>query len=172
MHYGEIIRADCANGPGVRISLFVSGCTNQCEGCFQPETWNFNYGPLYTTSIEDFIIEELSKPYYQGLTLLGGEPLEPENQPEVWQLIERVRREQPDRDIWLFTGFTYEKDLLQGQRKYTPYTDDILDNIDVLVDGKFIQRLKNIALRFRGSENQRLIDMPRTRESGQVVIWE
>ncbi len=172
MHYGEIIRADCANGPGVRISLFVSGCTNRCEGCFQPETWNFNYGPLYTTSIEDFIIEELSKPYYQGLTLLGGEPLEPENQPEVWQLIERVRREQPDRDIWLFTGFTYEKDLLQGQRKYTPYTDDILDNIDVLVDGKFIQRLKNIALRFRGSENQRLIDMPRTRESGQVVIWE
>ena len=172
MHYGEIIRADSANGPGIRLSLFVSGCTNRCDGCFQPETWDFNYGPICTIAIEDFIIKELSKPYYRGLTILGGEPLEQANQPEVWQLIARVRRDLPKRDIWIFTGFTYERDLQKGQRRHTSYTDDILDNIDVLVDGKFIQRLRNISLRFRGSENQRLIDMPRTRESGQVILWE
>ncbi|MCR5785956.1 MAG: anaerobic ribonucleoside-triphosphate reductase activating protein [Eubacterium sp.] len=172
MHYGEIITADCANGPGIRVSLFVSGCTNCCKGCFQPETWDFNYGAEYTKETEDKLLSELKRPYYQGLTILGGEPFEPENQPYVAKLIRRVREDVPDRDIWIFTGFTYESDLLPGQRKYTEETDYILDNIDMLVDGKFILEKKNLMLKFRGSENQRIIDMISTRKEGKVVLSE
>ncbi len=170
MHYGEIITADPANGPGIRLSLFVSGCTNHCRGCFQPETWDFNYGPEYTEETEERVLSELKKDYYQGLTILGGEPMEPENQPDVAHLIMRMREDMPDKDIWVFTGFTFESDLLPGQRKYTEYTDSILDNIDVLVDGKFILEKKNLMLRFRGSENQRIIDMKKSRRSGKVVL--
>ena len=172
MHYGEIIINDCANGPGLRVSLFVSGCTNQCEGCFQPETWDFNYGREYTKETEDYIIEELKNPYYQGLTILGGEPFEFSNQPEVLSLIKRVKKEISNRDIWIYTGFTYDKDLVPTGKRYTDATNEILDNIDVLVDGKFELSLKNLGLKFKGSENQRIIDMKKTRETGPVMLAE
>lgn len=172
MHYGEIITADCANGTGMRVSLFVSGCTNCCKGCFQPETWDFFHGPEYTKETEDFIIEELKKPYYQGLTILGGEPFEIKNQPEVAALIRRLKEEIPERTIWMYTGFLYDVDLMPGGRRYTEVTDEILDNIDILVDGKFEEELRNLMLKFRGSENQRIIDMRRTRAAGEVVLSE
>ncbi len=170
MHVGEILVADCANGPGVRVSVFVSGCTNCCEGCFQPQTWDFTYGRFYDKKMEDYIIEELSKSHYQGLTILGGEPFEPSNQKELIHLIRRVREELPDRNIWMYTGFTYDKDLCPGGRKYTKQTDAILDEIDVLVDGRFEQAQRDLMLKYRGSSNQRIIDMKQTRKQGEVVL--
>lgn len=170
MHYGQIILTDCANGTGIRVSLFVSGCTNCCKGCFQSETWDFNYGKVYTHEIEDFIISELKKTYYTGLTILGGEPFEITNQIAILPLIKRVKNELKDRDIWMYTGFTYDEDLLPGGKRYIAVTDEILDNIDILVDGKFIETLKNISLKFKGSENQRVIDMKKTRSKKKVVL--
>ena len=170
MHYGEILIADCANGVGIRVSLFVSGCTNHCKGCFQPQTWDFNYGMEYTQETEDFIISEVSKPYYQGLTILGGEPMEPENQRELVKLIRRMRKECPDKDIWMYSGFTVNEDLIPGGRKCTEVTDEILGNIDILVDGKFEEDLKDISLKFRGSRNQRIIDMKKSKEKGQLGL--
>ncbi len=170
MHIGEILTADCANGIGMRVSVFVSGCTNHCKGCFQPETWDFYYGREYTPEIEQRIIDELKKPYYDGLTILGGEPFEPFNQMVVSQLVARVRNELPSRSIWIYTGFTYDKDLLPGGSRYTAVTDNILDNIDILVDGRFLIEQKQIALNFRGSANQRIIDMNQTRQTGRLVL--
>lgn len=170
MHIGEIITADCANGIGMRVSIFVSGCTNRCEGCFQPQTWDFEYGLEYTPEIEQSIIDELAKPYYDGLTILGGEPFEPSNQMVLIRLIKRVREEIKGKSIWMYTGFVYDKDLVIGGCRYTDVTDEILDNIDVLVDGRYEKEKKNIALRFRGSENQRIIDMHMTRTTGKVVL--
>lgn len=170
MHLGEIMTADSANGIGIRVSIFVSGCTNHCEGCFQPETWNFDYGVEYTPELEQKIIDELSQPYYTGLTILGGEPFEPSNQQGLIGLIRRVKEELPGKTIWMYTGFTYDVDLVPGGRKYTDVTDEILDSIDTLVDGKFILAKKNIMLNFRGSENQRIIDMRKTRESGEIIL--
>ncbi len=170
MYVGEIITADCANGTGIRVSVFVSGCTNHCKGCFQPQTWDFEYGQPYTSEMEDFIIKELSKNYYAGLTVLGGEPFEPSNQREVVNLIRRVKSELPDKNIWIYTGFTYDKDLVPGGCRYIECTDEILDSTDTLVDGKFIEELRNISLNFRGSENQRIIDMKATRAAGKVVL--
>lgn len=170
MHIGEIITADSANGSGIRLSIFVSGCTNKCKGCFQPQTWDFEYGRPYTSETEDFILSELSKSYYDGLTILGGEPFEPSNQREIIKLIRRVREALPERDIWIYTGFTYDKDLISGGCRYIECTDEILDNIDILVDGRFIEELKNITLKFKGSENQRIIDMKQTRKTGNVVL--
>jgi anaerobic ribonucleoside-triphosphate reductase activating protein len=172
MHVGEIITADCANGVGMRVSVFVSGCTNCCKGCFQPQTWDFHYGKLYDKDMEDFIIEELSKNYYHGITILGGEPFEPENQRGLIPLIRRIKKECPTKNIWMYTGFTYDEDLIPGGRRYTEVTDEILDSIDVLVDGKFVEELKNIRLNYRGSENQRIISMKETRKTGQVVLSE
>ncbi len=170
MHVGEIITADCANGVGIRVSVFVSGCTNRCKGCFQPQTWDFDYGKPYTPEIEQFIMDELSKSYYDGITILGGEPFEKSNQEELVKLIRRIKKELPQRDIWMFTGFTYDKDLIPGGCRYIGCTDEILDNIDILVDGRFVEELRNLMLRFRGSENQRIIDMRKTRENGKVVL--
>jgi len=170
MYYGNIKTYDIADGEGVRVSLFVSGCTNGCKGCFQPETWDFKFGKPYTKEVEDGILEELSEDWYQGLTVLGGEPFELQNQEAVAGLIKRVRNELPKKDIWMYTGFTYHEDLLPGGCRYTEFTDEILDNIDILVDGKFIQEKANITLNFRGSENQRIIDMKATREKGEVVL--
>ncbi len=172
MHFGQIFTADSANGIGIRVSLFVSGCTNKCKGCFQPETWNFNYGQEYTKETEDFIIKELSKAYYTGLTILGGEPFEPSNQKELINLIRRVKEECPGKTIWMYTGFTYDRDLVTGGCRYTEVTDEILDSIDILVDGRFEEELKNITLNFRGSSNQRIIDMIATRAAGTVVLSE
>ena len=172
MHIGEIITADSANGLGIRVSIFVSGCTNRCKGCFQPQTWDFEYGRPYTPEIEEFIISELSKSYYDGLTILGGEPFEQSNQREIVKLIRRVKKELPDRNIWIYTGFTYDKDLVKGGCRYIECTDEILDNTDILVDGRFVDELKKITLKFRGSSNQRIIDMRRTRAEGKVVLSE
>ena len=170
MHYGQIFTSDCANGIGMRVSLFVSGCTNCCEGCFQPETWDFNYGKEFTCETEQFIIDELSKSYYQGLSILGGEPMEPQNQKEVAHLVQRVKETYPTKTIWMYTGFEYEKDLLPGCRKYTEFTDVILDGIDIMVDGRFDISKRNLLLKFKGSENQRIIDMKETRKCGRVVL--
>lgn len=169
MHYGAIHTADIANGPGMRVSLFVSGCTNHCKGCFQPETWNFCYGTPYTKETENMIIKELSKDYYQGITLLGGEPFEPENQRELVHLAKRIKQELPSKDIWAYTGFTYETDLLPQGRKYCEITDELLSYIDVLVDGKFDETLKDVRLKFRGSSNQRLINLKETRKQNKVI---
>ena len=171
MHIGEIYKADTANGPGMRISLFVSGCTIHCKGCFNSKTWDFNYGHLWTRETEDYLIRELTPSYYRGLTILGGEPFEPQNQPAVCEVIKRVRAELPEKTIWVYTGNTYDINLIPGGSRYiADYTDQILDNIDVLVDGPFKEELLNLKLRFRGSENQRIIDMKKTRETGEVVL--
>lgn len=169
MYYGTIKKADIANGEGVRVSLFVSGCTNACPGCFQPETWDFHYGSEFTKATEDEIINELKGGYYQGLTVLGGEPFEPSNQIALLPFLKRVHKELPNRDIWMFTGNLYE-DLLPGGRRYTEATDEILDLIDILVDGRFEQSKMNLRIKFRGSTNQRIIDMKKTRAAGEVVL--
>jgi anaerobic ribonucleoside-triphosphate reductase activating protein len=171
MHYGNIKQYDIADGEGVRTTLFVSGCTNCCKGCFQPETWDFNFGKPYTEETENRIMEMLADENIQGLTLLGGEPFEPENQRVLINLLRRVRKELPQKDIWSYTGFVYERDLLEGCRKHTEVTDEMLSLIDILVDGPFIEEKKNISLMFRGSENQRVIDMKQTLALGHVVLY-
>ena len=171
MHYGNIKNYDIADGEGVRVTLFCSGCTNRCEGCFQPETWDFCYGKEYTKETEDQLIQMLTNPNIQGLTLLGGDPFEPSNQRTLITLLRRVKQELPTKDVWAYTGFVYEQDLLEGQRKHTEVTDEMLSYIDVLVDGPFVIDEKDISLYFRGSTNQRVIDMPKTLKSGIVVIF-
>lgn len=159
MHYGKIRDCDIANGKGVRVTLFVSGCRNHCKNCFQPETWDFNYGELYTDETEEYIIKLLSKPYIQGLTILGGEPLEPENQQGLIGLLRRVKLECPEKDIWCYTGYTIEQITADGTKCRCDVTDELLSMIDVLVDGRFVEELKDITLKFRGSSNQRIIDV-------------
>lgn len=171
MHYGNIKNYDIADGEGVRVTLFCSGCTNRCEGCFQPETWDFCYGKEYTKETEDQLIQMLTNPNIQGLTLLGGDPFEPSNQRTLITLLRRVKQELPTKDVWAYTGFVYEQDLLEEQRKHTEVTDEMLSYIDVLVDGPFVIDQKDISLYFRGSTNQRVIDMPKTLKSGNVVIY-
>lgn len=171
MHYGNIKNYDIADGEGVRVTLFCSGCTNRCEGCFQPETWDFCYGKEYTKETEDQLIQMLTNPNIQGLTLLGGDPFEPSNQRTLITLLRRVKQELPTKDVWAYTGFVYEQDLLEGQRKHTEVTDEMLSYIDVFVDGPFVIDQKDISLYFRGSTNQRVIDMPKTLKSGNVVIY-
>ena len=170
MHYGTIKDCDIANGLGVRISLFVSGCRHHCKGCFQPKTWNFRYGEPYTLETEEKILSLLQPDYIDGLTLLGGEPMEPENQRELVKLLRRVRTELPAKNVWCYTGFRYEEELLAPSRGRCEVTDEMLSMIDVLVDGKFVLELKNISLAFRGSSNQRLIDLNATRKAGKTVL--
>ncbi len=172
MYYGEIKKTDIANGLGVRVSLFVSGCRNKCKNCFQPETWNFEYGQPFTKETEDEIMKALSKPFIEGLTVLGGEPFEPENQRELVKLIERVRRELPNKDIWMFSGYILDQDILDGGRVHTEVTDHLLDMIDVLVDGPFEEGKKDVSLKFRGSSNQRLINMPASLKAMEVVPFD
>ena len=157
MNYSGIIGSDIANGEGVRVSLFVSGCTHRCKGCFNPETWSFAAGEPFTEHTQDFIIEELSKPWIQGLSLLGGEPMEPENQRALMPFLRRVRAELPTKDVWCYTGCILEDDLLKESRWRTEVTDEMLSYIDVLVDGPFVESLKDVSLKFRGSSNQRIL---------------
>ena len=171
MHYGEIKNCDIANGIGIRVSLFVSGCTNHCEGCFQPETWDFNYGNDFTEETENRILEMLAPDYICGLTVLGGEPFEPENQRVLVDFLRKVRRKYPEKSIWCFTGFTLEMLETEGTHCHCEVTEEMLSLIDVLVDGRFDKNKKNISLRFRGSENQRLIDLNLTRECGTLTLW-
>lgn len=159
MYYGKIRENDIANGTGVRVTLFVSGCRNHCKNCFQPETWNFNYGVPYTEETEVHILKSLSRPYIQGLTLLGGEPMEPENQKVLVRLLRKVRSICPNKDIWCYTGYTIEQLQDINSRCHCKVTDELLSLIDVLVDGQYVDELRDITLKFRGSSNQRIIDM-------------
>lgn len=171
MNYGAIKKCDIANGVGVRTVLFVSGCTHHCKGCFQPETWNFDYGERYTKETEDEIIESLRPDYVDGITLLGGEPFEPENQRELVKLLRRIKKKLPQKTVWSFSGYTYEE-LTGDSRAVCEVTKEMLSMLDVLVDGEFVEAKRNISLRFRGSENQRLIDMNKTRKEGKIVLWD
>ncbi|NLL72258.1 MAG: anaerobic ribonucleoside-triphosphate reductase activating protein [Clostridiales bacterium] len=172
MNYGEIKKYDIANGEGVRVSLFVSGCTHHCKGCFNEETWDFNYGKPFTAETEDEILQALSPDYISGLSLLGGEPFEIKNQVVLLPLLRKVKELYPHKNVWCYTGYLYDRELLQESRARCEYTDEILQYIDVLVDGEFIEDLKDISLAFRGSSNQRIIDVKRSLESGKVCLWE
>ncbi len=172
MHYAEIKFPDIANGEGVRVSLFVSGCTHHCPGCFNPETWSFDYGQEYTAQTEAQLLEMLRHSYVQGLTLLGGEPMEPQNQAVLVTLLRRVKRELPQKTVWCYTGYTLEDDLLSHRLCDAALTDELLSYIDILVDGEFVQAQKRIDLQFRGSANQRIIDLKKTLQSGQITLWD
>ena len=173
MHYGEIKGCDVANGPGVRVTLFVSGCTNHCKGCFQPQTWDFAYGEPFDGAAQQRVLDLLAPDYVSGLTLLGGEPFEPENQRALLPFVRRVREAYPHKTIWAYSGFTYDGELLrEGSHPRCEVTDELLSLIDVLVDGRFVLAQKDISLRFRGSRNQRILDLPKTREAGHVVLWQ
>lgn len=171
MRYATIKKYDIANGPGVRVSLFVSGCRHRCKGCFNAELRSFDYGMPYTQEIEDEVMEALNKSYIAGLTFLGGEPMEPENQPFVCKLAERVRREMPEKTIWLYTGYNLESDVLAARLGDWDITQRILKCLDVMVDGEFMEALKNPDLRFKGSSNQRVINIPATLERDEIVLW-
>ena len=171
MYYADIKSYDIANGEGCRVTLFVSGCTNHCKGCFQPETWDFHYGQPYTKDTEEYILNLLQNPHIEGLTILGGEPFEPFNQAELVNLLHIVKQKFPLKNIWCFTGFVYDKDLLKGQRKHTNATDEMLSYIDVLVDGPFTLQQRDISLYFRGSRNQRILDMKQTLQTGSIVLY-
>ena len=169
MNYCKIIENDIANGEGVRVSLFVSGCTNHCEKCFQPQTWDFNYGEPFTKKVEDKIIKLLSKSYISGLTLLGGDPFEPNNQYCLIGFLKRIRAELPAKNIWAYSGFTIEQLLNHNHYCHCDITEELLSMIDVLVDGRYVDALYDISLRFRGSSNQRIIDVQKTLDSGSIV---
>lgn len=167
MNYGNIKECDVADGPGVRVSVFVSGCRHHCKGCFNSETWDFNYGQPYTSETENQIIQLLAPEFIQGLTLLGGEPFEPENQRELVKLLKRVRKTYPQKDIWCYSGYLYDVDMIPGGKIYTEVTDEMLSYIDVLVDGEFVEALKDVTLVFRGSSNQRILHLKEMREAGK-----
>ena len=172
MNYGEIKNCDIANGEGVRVSLFVSGCTHHCKNCFNAQTWDFSFGSPFTKETEDSILDLLDPGYINGLSLLGGEPFEPDNQRALLPFLKRVRAAYPDKTIWCYSGYTLESDLLSESRARCEVTDEMLSCIDVLVDGEFIEEQKNISLAFRGSENQRVINVPKTLASGSLVWYD
>lgn len=171
MHYCNIKNCDIANGSGVRVSLFVSGCRNHCKNCFQPETWDFSYGEEFTAEAEKRILEMLSPSYINGLTVLGGEPFEEENQRELLPFLRKVREAYPEKDIWMYSGYLFEDMLTEGMRPRCEVTDELLSLIDILVDGRYEEEKKNISLKFRGSENQRIIDVKKSLVEGKTVIF-
>lgn len=171
MNYGEIKKIDIANGPGVRVSLFVSGCTHHCKGCFNPETWDFNYGNEFTQDTQEQLLELLAPEYIAGLTLLGGEPFEPSNQRVLLPFLKKVRKQQPQKNIWCYTGYLLDEELWKDSAARCEATDEMLSLLDVLVDGKFMQEEKDVSLRFRGSRNQRLIDVPESLKEGRVCLY-
>ena len=170
MNYGEIKNYDIANGEGVRVSLFVSGCTHHCKNCFNPETWSFEYGKPFTKETEDYIIECLSPDYIDGLSLLGGEPFEPQNQEVLLPFLRKVKNELPNKNIWCYTGYLFDRELLSESRARCEFTDEMLSLIDVIVDGEFVQALHDISLAFRGSSNQRIIDVQKSLETGEIKL--
>lgn len=171
MNYAGIKYTDIANGLGCRTVLFVSGCRNHCKDCFQPHTWDFKYGKPFDETVQREILDSLKPSYVQGLTLLGGEPFEPENQVELVKFLRKVKAEYPDKDIWAFTGYVYDVDLILGGRKYGAETDAFLSMLDVLVDGPFLTEQRDLTLKFRGSKNQRVIDMKQTLKTKDIVLF-
>lgn len=167
MNYCTVYKADMINGKGVRVTLFVSGCSHHCPGCFNQKAWNEEYGKPYTQETEDAILEYMKAPYIDGITFLGGEPMDPSHQEYIWKLVYRVKAEHPDKNIWLYSGYTLDE--LRSMN--TPFVKNILDNIDVLVDGRFVQALKDPDIPFRGSSNQRIIDMRRTGDGEPVLLY-
>lgn len=172
MNYGEIKNCDIANGEGVRVSLFVSGCTHHCKNCFNAETWDFNFGKPFTKETEDKILEELAPDYIDGFSLLGGEPFEPENQKVLLPFLRRIKDKYPQKSIWCYTGYLFDEELKSESRARCEYTDEMLSLIDVLVDGEFIQDLYDISLQFKGSANQRIIDIQKSVAKGQIALYE
>lgn len=171
MHYAEIKTCDIANGPGIRVSLFVSGCTHRCQNCFNEETWNFQYGKPFTAETENELIDALRPAYIKGLTLLGGEPLEQSNQRGLLPFVRRVKKELPDKSIWCYTGYTFETDVLERMCTEWEETRELLSYFDVLVDGEFVQEKKDMGLQFRGSSNQRLIRVAESLREGKTILW-
>ncbi len=172
MNYATIKNCDIANGPGVRVSLFVSGCTHHCKGCFNQEAWDFHYGKPFTQETIDRILAMLAPGYIRGLTLLGGEPFEPENQGPIVEFLRQMKAKFPEKSVWAFSGYLFDRDILPGKLGDPAITREYLGYLDVLVDGPFVEAKKDLALRFRGSSNQRLIDVPKTLKEGKIVLWE
>ncbi len=172
MNYATIKKTDVANGPGVRVSLFVSGCTHHCKGCFNPEAWDFQYGAPFTKEVEDEVLEALAPSYIKGLSLLGGEPFEPANQVALLPLLRRFKKMCPNKTIWCYSGYDFEKDMLTGNLGPWEVTKEMLSYIDVLVDGEFVLEKKDLNLRFRGSSNQRVIRVQESLASDKVVLWD
>lgn len=173
MNYADIKRFDAANGPGIRVSLFVSGCTHKCKGCFNEEAWDFEYGSPYTDEQTEYIIKELAPSHICGLTILGGEPMDPRNQPGILPLLRRVREVYGDtKCIWIYTGYLFDRDILGSMVNSLPYTREILSYVDVIMDGPFVEELKDLSAYFRGSSNQRAILVKESMESDSLVFWE
>ena len=172
MNYAKIKWFDISNGPGVRVSLYVSGCRNRCKGCFNPETWDFDFGQPFTKEVEDSIIEGLAPDYIMGFTLLGGDPFEPENAKALAPFMKRLRAKYPEKSFWCFTGYDYERELLAGKVGEYSAVMDILNTLDVLVDGRYEEALKDLNLKFKGSSNQRTILVKQSLESDEVVLWD
>lgn len=174
MKYAKIKKCDVANGPGVRVSLFVSGCNHHCKNCFNKEAWDFNYGQDFTGKEQEEILQDLKPEYITGLSLLGGEPFEKENQEGLVPLLKKVKQTYPNKKIWCYTGFTFDKQILGEmiEKEDRQATKDMINNIDYIVDGKFVEELKDPKLRFRGSSNQRIIDVKKSLEQNKVVIWD
>ncbi len=172
MNYADIKRIDVANGPGVRVSLFVSGCTHHCKGCFNQETWDFNYGQCFTEDKVEEVLSYLEPEHIKGLSLLGGEPFEYSNQAGLLPLMRRVKARFPEKDIWCYTGFDFEKDIKGRMMLNWPETRELITYIDILVDGKFEEDKKDLSLRFKGSSNQRIIDVKKSLETNEIVLWE
>lgn len=172
MYYATIKNCDIANGPGVRVSLFVSGCTHHCKGCFNEVAWDFQYGQPFTQETIDTILTMLAPPHIRGLTLLGGEPFEPQNQGPIVELLRQVKGNYPEKSIWAFSGYLFDRDILAGKLGPWEVTKEYIGYLDVLVDGPFIEEKKDLTLRFRGSSNQRLIDVPASLAQGKIVLWE
>ena len=170
MYYGAIKPFSIENGPGVRVSLFVSGCSHHCEGCFSESTWDFEYGHPFTEETEDAILKALAPGYIAGLTLLGGDPTEPVNQRALLPLLRRVKEQLPEKNVWVYSGYLYE-DFKPDGRAYCDATAEFLSLCDVMVDGPFQKEKRNLLLDYRGSENQRLIDLKKTKEMGSVILW-
>lgn len=171
MNYAEIKNCDIANGIGVRVSLFVSGCTHHCKGCFNEVAWDFDYGTPFTQETIDKILDMMRPSYIRGLTLLGGEPFEPQNQGPIVELLRRIKEKMPEKSIWAFSGYLFDRDILSGRLGDWKVTQEYLSYLDVLVDGPFVEAKKNLSLRFRGSENQRIIDVPASLAQGKIVLW-
>ena len=170
MNYAGIKYCDIANGSGCRTVLFVSGCRNACKGCFQPQTWDFCYGKPFDEAVQQEVIDSLEPEYITGITLLGGEPFEPENQVELVKLLKKVRETYPKKDIWCYSGYLFDRDMIPGGCVHTNVTDEMLSYIDVLVDGEFKEALKDVTLVFRGSQNQRIINVQESKKQGKVVL--